>query len=79
VNTMATTTRSPKSKPDQIAALRADPLAEILRRLVPIHASVEETTDDDPGIRSWSAAKLMELINDVQAASNDAPAGHAGS
>ena len=69
------TTRQPRSKTDQIAALRADPLAEILRRLVPIQASVEETTDDDRGIRSWSAAKLMELINDVQAASSDATAG----
>jgi hypothetical protein len=69
------TARRPRSKPDQIAALRADPLAEILRRLVPIHASVEETTDDDRGIRCWSAAKLMELINNVQAASSDATAG----
>lgn len=69
------TARRPRSRPDQIAALRADPLAEILRRLGPIHASVEQTTDDDRGIRSWSAAKLMELINDVQAASSDATAG----
>ena len=61
-------TRTGSSKTDPVVALRDDPLAEVYRRLVAIHASVEEATDDDPDIRRWSAEQLMALIRDLGAA-----------
>jgi hypothetical protein len=62
------TTRSGATKSDPIVALRDDPLTDVHRRLVAIHASVEEAIDDDPDIRRWSAEQLLTLIRDVGAA-----------
>jgi hypothetical protein len=59
--------RRPEAQPDPIDALRDDPLAEINRRLVAIHYSMEENLDD-VDVRISVSRKLMDLINDVNAA-----------
>jgi len=61
-------TRSEKPQTDLIAALRDDPLAEAHRRLVPIHYALSAALDADPDVRGWSVQKLMDLIDDIQAA-----------
>lgn len=60
-------TRRPETRPDPVEALRDDPLAEMNRRLVAIHYSMEENLDD-ADVRIAVSRKLMELINDVNAA-----------
>jgi len=50
------------------AALRDDTVQEIQRRLVAIHAVIEEATDDDRAIRGWSAQQLLQLMNDIDEA-----------
>ena len=67
---MTMKTRRALPQTDPITALRDDPLPEMHRRLVAIHASVEEATDDDPDIRRWSAEQLLQLIREVNAARN---------
>ena len=52
------------------AALREDTVAEIQRRLVAIHSTISEKTDDDREIRGWSARQLMKLIDDIDDAIN---------
>ena len=59
--------RRAETRPDPIEALREDPLAEMNRRLVAIHYSMEENLDD-ADVRIAVSRKLMELINDVNAA-----------
>ena len=59
--------RRPETRPDPIEALRDDPLAEMNRRLVAIHYSMEENLDD-ADVRISVSRKLMDLINDVNAA-----------
>jgi hypothetical protein len=48
--------------------LQEDPIPEIQRRLAAIHSVVTETTDDDRGIRGWSAEQLMQLMTDIDTA-----------
>jgi hypothetical protein len=48
--------------------LHEDPIPEIQRRLAAIHSVVTETTDEDHGIRGWSADQLMQLMTDIDAA-----------
>ena len=57
----------PESRTDPIEALRNDPLAEMNRRLVAIHYSMEENLDD-ADVRISVSRKLMDLIDDVNAA-----------
>lgn len=59
--------RRPDTQPDPVEALRDDPLAEMNRRLVAIHYSMEENLDD-ADVRISVSRKLMELISDVNAA-----------
>jgi hypothetical protein len=57
----------PETRPDPVEALQDDPLAEMNRRLVAIHYSMEENLDD-ADVRISVSRKLMDLINDVNAA-----------
>ena len=59
--------RRPETRPDPVEALRDDPLAEMNRRLVAIHYSMEEVLDDSD-VRISVSRKLIDLINDVNAA-----------
>lgn len=43
-----------------------EPIAEIHRRVVRIHASMAEATDDDPEIRRWGMSQLMELARYIE-------------
>jgi len=42
------------------------PLREVYRRLVSIHASAEEATNDDPTIRPWVANEIMEVLHYIE-------------
>ena len=44
----------------------AEPITEIYRRVVRIHASMAEATDDDPEIRRWGVKQLMELAHYIE-------------
>jgi hypothetical protein len=48
-----------------------DPLQEVRRRLVRIHASMAEATNDDPEIRSWSVGKIREVLDYIQSVEQD--------
>ena len=47
----------------------AEPIAEIYRRVVRIHASMAEATDDDRDIRRWGVTQLMELARYIESLS----------
>ena len=59
--------RKSETRTNPIEALRDDPLAEMNRRLVAIHYSMEENLDD-ADIWISVSRKLMDLIHDVNAA-----------
>jgi hypothetical protein len=42
-------------------------LDDVRRRLVRIHASMNDTTQHDPSIFAWTQQRLLELIRDVRA------------
>ena len=48
-----------------------DPLQEVRRRLVRIHASMAEATNDDPELRSWSLGKIREVLDYIQSVQQD--------
>jgi hypothetical protein len=55
-----------RSQPGATRRRPDGPLAEVYRRLVRIHASAAEATDDDPKIRPWVVHELMETLHYIE-------------
>ena len=47
------------------------PLAEVYRRLVRIHASAAEATNDDQAIRPWVVHELMDVLHYIESAAEE--------
>jgi hypothetical protein len=43
-----------------------EPLGEVYRRLVGIHASAAEATNADPHIRGWVVNQLMDVLHYIE-------------
>jgi hypothetical protein len=50
----------------QVPAWRKQPIGEVYRRLVGIHAAIEERTNDDPDVRPFAAREIMEVLRYIE-------------
>lgn len=49
------------------------PLEEVYRRLVKIHASAAEATNDDPEIRGWTVKQIMDVLHYIESVEDADP------
>jgi hypothetical protein len=50
----------------QVPAWRQQPIGEVYRRLVGIHAAIEERTNDDPDVRPFAAREIMDVLRYIE-------------
>src|SRR5689334_5238069 len=62
VSTLDTQQRPGRSIP----AWRRQPLGEVYRRLVGIHAALAERTNSDPEVRPFAVRELMEVLHYIE-------------
>jgi hypothetical protein len=55
----------PNEQVDAVATTDAEMLDKVYTRLVRIHGSMAEATNDDSEILPWSLAQLMAVIRDM--------------
>ena len=49
-----------------VPAWRRQPIGEVYRRLVGIHAAIEERTNDDPDVRPFAAREIMDVLRYIE-------------
>jgi hypothetical protein len=50
----------------RVPAWRRQPIGEVYRRLVGIHAAIEERTNDDPEVRPFAAREIMAVLRYIE-------------
>ncbi len=50
----------------RVPTWRRKPIGEVYRRLVGIHAAIEERTNDDPEVRPFAAREIMDVLRYIE-------------
>jgi hypothetical protein len=69
VNNMDTEQRPRRGIP----AWRQQPIGEVYRRLVGIHAALAERTNGDPEVRPFAVRELMEVLHYIEQHGDQTP------